>query len=230
MRKRIFSWLAREFISLSSEARATGSVAEQTDDLFRRFEEALRESNLSLDHTVRTRLWGSDAEARELATGARSKILTGKRKAASSSYISASHFDSGARVALDLLAMRPSVAATDRVAVEFEPARLYISQLRYDSVAFVSGFTSERDRLEDQVTEIFADIDGALKAASTTWNRVAKVSVYISRTQKLDVLKNLLQKANRLELGKIEFEFVDGFAREKALLEIEATALMGGQL
>lgn len=228
MRKRIFSWLGREFISLSGEARATGSVAEQTDDLFRRFEEELRESRLSLDHTVRTRMWGSDREARDLATAARSNILTGKRKAASSSYISASHFDSGARVALDLLAMRPSGAGDDRMAVEFEPARPYIAQLRYDSVAFVSGFTSEKDRLEDQVSEVFADIDDALKAASTTWNQVGKVSVYLSRTQKLDALKSLLQKANRLELGKIEFEFVDGFAREKALVEIEATALMGG--
>jgi enamine deaminase RidA (YjgF/YER057c/UK114 family) len=228
MRKTIFSWLGREFISLSGEARATGSVTEQTHDLFQRFEEELNESRLSLDHAVRTRIWGSDREARDLATGARSNILTGKRKAASSSYISVSHFDSGARVALDLLAMKPSVSDSDRIAVEFEPARFYIAQLRYDSVVFVSGFTSEKKRLEDQVPEIFADIDGALRTASTTWNQVDKVSVYLSRTQNLDALKNLLQKANRLKLGKIEFEFVDGFAREKALLEIEATALMGG--
>jgi enamine deaminase RidA (YjgF/YER057c/UK114 family) len=228
MRKTIFSWLGREFISFSGEARVTGSVAEQTHDLFGRFEEELEESRLSLDHTVRTRIWASDREARDLATGARSNILTGKRKAASSSYVSASHFDSGAKVALDLLAMRPSGAGHDRIAVEFEPARPYIAQLRYDSVAFVSGFTSERDRLEDQVPEVFADIDGALKAASTTWNQVGKVSVYLSRTQSVDALKNLLQKANGLDPDKIEFEFVDGFAREKGLLEIEATALIVG--
>lgn len=225
MRKRIFSWLGREFISLSGEARA-GSVEEQANGLFRRFEEELKKSNLSLEDTVRTRIWGANKEARDLATTARSKILTGIRKAASSSYISASHFDSSARVALDLLAMRPSRSDADREPVEFVPARLYISQLRYDSVAFVSGITSEADRLENQVPQVFADIDSELKAASTSWNQVDKVSVYLSRTQNLDVLKNLLRKANRLDLDKIEFEFVDGFARGKGLLEAEATALV----
>jgi enamine deaminase RidA (YjgF/YER057c/UK114 family) len=228
MRETIFPWLGRQFISLSGEARATGSVEEQTTDLFRRFEEELKKTNLTLDDTVRTRLWGADKESREVGTTARSKILTGQRKAASSSYISAGHFDSNARVAVDLLAMRPSRPGAAREPIEFEPARLYIAQLRYNSVAFVSGFTSEADRLEDQVPEVFADIDGALKAASTSWNQVAKVSVYLSRTQNLDVLKNLLRKANRVDLAKIEFELVDGFARQKGLLEAEATALIGG--
>ena len=38
-----------------------------------------------------------------------------------------------------MFAMRPSGRAAEREAIEFEPARAYISQLRYDSVAFVSG-------------------------------------------------------------------------------------------
>lgn len=136
-----------------------------------------------------------------LATYARSKILSGKRKAASSSLISASHFDSNARVALDLLAMRPSRQETERQPVDFEPSRMYISWLRYDSVTFVSGYTSELDRLEDQVSAVLGDIDHALKAASTSWNHVARLSVYVSRTQNLEVLKNLLREANRLELS-----------------------------
>ena len=169
MRKTIFNWMDREFILLSGEARESGSVEQQTNDLFERFETELRASNLSLENTVRTRIFGADKEARELATHARAKILSGKRKAASSSYISASHFDSNARVALDLLAMRPSRPGAAREPVDFEPHRTYIAQLRYDSVAFVSGFTSELDRLEDQVPAVLADIDNALKAASTSW-------------------------------------------------------------
>jgi enamine deaminase RidA (YjgF/YER057c/UK114 family) len=228
MRKIIFPWLDREFILLSGEARGSGRVEQQTDELFERCEAELRVSKLSLEDTVRTRIFGADKEARELATSARAKILTGKRKAASSSYISASHFDSDSRVALDLFAMRPSRRGAEREAVEFEPARAYISQLRYDSVAFVSGYTSELDRLEDQVPAVLADIDEALKAASTSWQRVAKLSVYLSRSQSLELLKELLRKANRLDLTRIEFEFVDGFARDKGLLEAEATALIGG--
>lgn len=105
---------------------------------------------------------------------------------------------------------------------------MYISWLRYDSVTFVSGYTSELDRLEDQVSAVLGDIDNALKAASTSWNHVARLSVYVSRTQNLEVLKNLLREANRLELSKTEFEFVDEFARDKGLLEAEPTALIAG--
>ena len=228
MRKTIVSWLGREFIFLSGEARGSGSIEQQTNDLFERFEAELKLSNLSLEDTVRTRIFGADKEARELATFARAKILTGKRKAASSSYVSASHFDSNARVALDLIAMRPSRPGAYRQPVDFEPSRIYISWLRYDSVAFVSGFTSEADSLEDQVPGVLADIDGALKDASTSWKHVAKLSVYLSRTQNLEALKDLLRKANRLDLSKIEFELVDGFARDKGLLEAEPTALIAG--
>jgi enamine deaminase RidA (YjgF/YER057c/UK114 family) len=228
MRKTTFPWLNREFVLLSGEARGSGSVEQQTEELFERFETELRSSNLSLEDTVRTRIFAADKDARQLATSARAKILSGKRKAASSSYISASQFDSNARVALDLLAMRASQRGAEREAVEFEPPRAYISQLRYDSVAFVSGFTSELDRLEDQVPAVLADIDEALKAASTSWQHVAKLSVYLSRSQSLELLKELLRKANRLDLTRIEFEFVDGFARDKGLLEAEATALIGG--
>jgi enamine deaminase RidA (YjgF/YER057c/UK114 family) len=228
MRKTISPWLNREFILLSGEARGSGSVEQQTGELFERFETELSACNLSLENTVRTRIFAADKEAREQATHARSKILSGKRKAASSSYISTSHFDSNARVALDLLAMRPSRRGAAREPVDFDPPRLYISQLRYDSLAFVSGFTSELDRLENQVSAVLADIDEALKAASTSWEHLARLTVYLSRTQNLEVLKNLLRKANRLELTKTEFEFVDGFARDKGLLEAEATASIAG--
>lgn len=228
MRKTIFPWLDREFISLSGVGRGSGSVEQQTEELFERFETELRASDLSLENTVRTRMFGADKEARELATSARAKILSGKRKAASSSYISASHFNSDARMALDLLAMRPSRPGAKREPVDFEPPRAYIAQLRYDSVAFVSGFTSELDLLEAQVPAILADIDDALRAASTSWKHVVRLSFYVSRSQNLEVLKNLLRAANRLELSKIEFEFVDGFARDKGLLEAEATALIPG--
>ena len=228
MRKIIFRWLDREFILLLGEARGSGTVEQQTCELFERFESELRASNLSLENTVRTRIFAADKDARELATSARAKILSGKRKAASSSYISASQFDSNSRVALDLFAMRPSGRTAEREAVEFEPARAYVSQLRYDSVAFVSGFTSELDRLEDQVPAVLSDIDEALKTALTSWKQVAKLSVYLSRTQSLELLKELLRKADRLDLTRIEFEFVDGFARDNGLLEVEATALIGG--
>ena len=114
MQKRIYSWLGREFIELSGEVQAGSSVEEETNDLFRRFEEELKSHGLSLQNIVRTRIWGRDREVRPLATAARSKILTGSAKAASSSYISPQRFDSDAKMALDLLAMRASRPDAER--------------------------------------------------------------------------------------------------------------------
>ena len=76
MKKRIFSWLSREFVELSAEARPAALVEEETSSLFRSFEQELKTHGLSLENTVRTRLWGRDRDARNLGTAARSKILS----------------------------------------------------------------------------------------------------------------------------------------------------------
>ena len=58
MKKRIFSWLGGEFIELSGEARLATSIEEETVSLFQSFEQELKAHGLSLENTVRTRLWG----------------------------------------------------------------------------------------------------------------------------------------------------------------------------
>ena len=80
MRKRIFSWLGREFIELSGEARPAASASIEAQELFRRFDQELKSHGLSLDDTVRSRLWGSDRESRDLGSNERVKILAGKAR------------------------------------------------------------------------------------------------------------------------------------------------------
>jgi enamine deaminase RidA (YjgF/YER057c/UK114 family) len=228
VQKRIFSWQGREFIDLSGEARPAASVEAETDSLFRSFEEELKTHELSLENTVRTRLWGRDREARNLGTAARSKILTGRTKASSSSYISPYRFDSDARVALDLLAMRPSRADAERRPVEFEPQRNYLCYLRYDSFVFLSGYTSDAETLEDQVAQVGNAVAGGLMVAGTMWDKLVKISLFLHRSQKLETLKDLLERGPALPANcQIEFSFVDGYAGDKSLLEVEATALAG---
>ncbi|HXV79948.1 MAG TPA: hypothetical protein VEG60_08715 [Candidatus Binatia bacterium] len=230
MQKRIFSWQGREFIDLSGEAKSATSVEAETDSLFRSFEQELKTHGLSLENTVRTRLWGRDREARNLGTAARSKILTGRAKASSSSYVSTSRFDSDARVALDLLAMRPSRADAERRPVEFQPPRNYLCYLRFDSFVFLSGYTSDAETLEDQVSQVINAVAGGLIVAGTHWDKVIKVSLFLHRSQNLETLKELLRRyppaPNNLQ---IEFGFVDGYAGEKSLLEVEATALISSK-
>jgi len=182
---------------------------------------------LSLDDTVRIRVWGRDRDARALATAARSKILTGQRKAASSSFISQQWFDSDASAGLELLAMKPMNSGADRRPVEFEPARNYLCYLRYDAVLFFSGFTSDAATLAEQVPDVIRALSNAFAVAGTGWSKVVKLSVFLQRSQKVDTVMDLLAKGPRPNVPEVEFIYVDGFAGEKYLVEIEATALSG---
>jgi len=205
------------------------SIEEETVSLFRSFEQELKAHGLSLENTVRTRLWGRDREARNLGTAARSKILTGSAKAASSSYDSMNRFDSDARIALNLVAMKPSRADAERRPVEFQPPRNYLCYLRHDSFVFLSGYTSAAETLQDQVSEIIKAVAGGLMVAGSMWDELVKVSLFLHRSQKLATLKELLARGPALPANcQIEFGFVDGYAGDKSLLEVEASALAGG--
>ncbi len=168
MRKKFFSWAGKECIALSAEGRQLVSVEEETRDLYRRFDEELGGIGLSLGNTLRSRIWARDREARGQATAERSRILTSKTKAASSSLIAPDHFDSSSRVGLDLIALRPSHSGAERRPAEFTPARNYLHYLRYDSLVAFSGVTSDRDSLEQQVPHILAKIGNSLTEGGTS--------------------------------------------------------------
>ena len=229
MQKRIFSWLGREFIELLGEARPGTSVEEETISLFRSFEQELKTHGLSLENTVRTRLWGRDRQARNLGTAERSKILTGSAKAASSSYVSVHRFDSGAKVAVDMLAIVCLRADVERRPVEFQPPRNYLCYLRHDSFVFLSGYTSAAETLEAQVSDVVRAVAGGLMVAGSMWDKLVKVSLFLHHSQKLELLKELFGSGPALPANcYVEFGFVEGYAGEKSLLEVEATALVSG--
>jgi len=226
MRVKQFRWHGRDFVEIAAQGQ-TGLAADRaTQLLFDRFDAELKSQGLSLDNTVRTRVWGRDKDARTLATAARAKILTGKRKAASSSFISQEWFDADAAAGVELLAMKPDGGPAERRPVEFEPPRNYLCYLRYDAVVFYSGYTSSADSLEKQVQEILKTITGARAisgALSQDFKKTGRLSVFLRKDQKLEAVKDLLDKVNWIDLGKVEFQLVDSFAGEKYLLEIEAT-------
>jgi enamine deaminase RidA (YjgF/YER057c/UK114 family) len=148
------------------------------------------------------------------------------RRAASSSFISREWFDSDATAGLELLAMRPINSGAERRPVDFEPARNYLRYLRYDSVLFYSGFTSYAPTLEEQVPDVLRTLANAFDVSGASWSKVVKLSILLDRTQNLEVLRNLLAQGPKADVPEVEVSFVDGFAGEKYLLEIEATALI----
>ena len=224
MKTTLFSWLGREFVEIIGEGRVGAPPESAANELFQQFEAELGSHGLALDNTARIRVWGRDKDARTVATAARAKLLTGKRKAASSSFISRDWFDSEATAGLELLAMRPIHQGAERRPVDFEPARNYLCYLDYDGRLFFSGFTSEAPTLENQVVEVLASLDSSLARARTDWSKVIKLSALLQRGHDLETVRRALASA-RVNVPEIEFTFVDGFAGEKYLLEIEATAV-----
>ena len=224
MRKKIFYWLGKEFVALSCEGKAEATAAREAREIFRRLDEELRGMGLSLENTVRTRLWGRDRESRNLGSDERVKILSGKARSASSSYISPSHFDSNARVALDLLAMKPSRSGLEKTLKEYEPPIVPLRYLAYDSVVFLSGVTAVLPALPDQLADILPRIAASLTDAGSSWDKAVKVSFFLHRSQKLEILKELFQRTVKANIPRTEYAFVDGYSAEGKLVEIEVTA------
>lgn len=224
MRKKIFQWLGREFVALSCEAKQGATATEEASEIFRRFDAELLDTGLSLENTVRTRLWGKDRESRNLGSDERVKTLSGKARSASSSYIAPGHCDSDSRVGLDLLAMRPSRPGLEKILKEYDPPIVPLRYLIYDSVAFLSGVTAVLPTLEDQLADILPRITASLTDAGSSWDKAVKVSFFLHRSQKLEIFKGLFRKHVRAEIPQMEYGFVDGYSAAGKLIEIEVTA------
>lgn len=224
MRKKLFTWLGKEFVELSGEAKPASDATVEAQEIFQRFDQELRGHGLSLDNTVRSRLWGRDRESRDRGSNERVKILSGKARSASSSYISPGHFDSPAKVAVDVIAMRPSEAGAVKRIVEYDPPIVPIRFLVYDSVVVLSGVTTILPTLEEQLDNILPRIHGSLRDGGSSWDKVARVSFYLHRSQTIENLKQLFVRHVKQQIPHMEYCFVDGYSSEGKFCEVEVTA------
>ena len=226
MEKRIFSWLGKEFVELGGEARPAATATEEAQELFQRFDQELRSHELSLANTVRSRLWGRDRESRDQGSNQRVKVLSGKARSASSSYIAPIRFDSNAKVAIDLLAMRPSRSDAEKVLKEYDPPIVPLRYLTYDSVVVLSGVTTVLATLDEQLDNILPRIEDSLRNAGSSWDRVVKISFFLHRSQKLETLKELFSARVAAKIPAMEYSFVDGYSSAGKLCEVEVTATL----
>lgn len=225
MRTTVYPWLGKEFVAISGEARPGLPADQALGRLLDRFASELSTWGLSLDNTVRSRLWGRDREARDLGSRERVKALSGKARSASSSFIAPDHFDSEGSVALDLLAMRPSSASSQKELHEYEPAIVPLRYLVYDSVVVLSGVTWEQDDLEAQLGNILPRIGASLADAGSSWRKVVQMSCLLHRSQSLADLDERLAKHLGGDLPSTrECSLVDGYSSLGKLIEIEVTA------
>jgi enamine deaminase RidA (YjgF/YER057c/UK114 family) len=224
MQKTIFTWMGKEFIELSGEARPAANATLEAQEIFGRFEQGLRSHELSLDNTVRSRLWGRDRQSRDLGSDERVKILSGKARSASSSYIAPGHFDSPAKVAVDLIAMRPAQPSAAKRIVEYDPPIVPIRFLTYENVVVLSGVTTVLPTLEAQLDNIFPRIQGSLADGGSSWDKVTRVSFYLHRSQAIANLKTLFRRHVKAQIPQMEYCFVDGYSSEGKFCEVEVTA------
>lgn len=223
MRVTVVPRFGTEVLAISAEAQPGLAPAAAMRDLAQRFDAELRLWELSLDNTVRSRLWARDREARDIASKERVAILSGKARSSSSSFIAPNHFDSEASVALDLWALRP--AGGDKFVQEYEPAIAPIRYLTWGSAVYLSGVTWEHEGLPEQLDNILPRIGQSLKDAGTSWRKATQMSCFLHRSQTVDELRRLLA----VRLGEdvpreLEIGLVDGYSALGKLIEIEVTA------
>ncbi len=224
MRSRVFYAFGRQFVALSGEGDPLLPPGEATAGLLQRIASELNGLGLSLDNTVRTRLWGRTREARDGGSAERVKRLSGRARSASSSYISPAHFDSNAGVALDLIALRPSQPGLEKRIVEYDPPIVPLRYLVYDGFVVLSGVTAVLPDLPSQVSEILGLIEGSLKDAGVSWGQVTEVGACLHRSQPLEALESLLRPRLPYDTARIGFSFADGYSTPGKLVEIEVTA------
>ena len=73
--------------------------------------------------------------------------------------------------------------------------------------------------------DVLRALANAYAVSGVSWSEVVKLSIFLQRSQKLELLRNLLAQRPKLNVAEVEITLVDGFAGEKYLLEIEATAV-----
>jgi enamine deaminase RidA (YjgF/YER057c/UK114 family) len=223
VRTRIYEWLDHEFIAISGEGEPAGTVAKETQDLFGRLDGELRKFGLSLENTVRTRLWARDRPSRDQGSAERVKALSGRARSASSSFIAPDFFASDARVGLELWAMRPRTSV-EKVQVEYDPPIVPVRYIAYDSVVFLSGVTAVLSTLQDQVADILPRIEESLEDAGTSWDRVARVACLLHRSQSVADLRAIWPTSANAPNAQFDIGFADGYSTEGKLIEIEVTA------
>jgi enamine deaminase RidA (YjgF/YER057c/UK114 family) len=227
MRLTIFTWLDHEFIRLYAEGEPGAAVPAATRAVLGRIASQLEAHGLSLDDTMRTRLFARDRASRDAGSAARREVFSGRARSASSGLVAPAVLDAGGAVALEIVLLRPRQAAAEKTLVEYDPPRTPLRYLVYDSLLFTSGETQPGATLAEQVAATLAIHAESLSRAGLSWDDAVLISCFLQRSYRVDALRQALQQA--APVGGVPFacELVEGFAGEGRLVEIEVTALVG---
>ena len=226
MRIETSHWLGREFLSIIGEGPEIGDPEAESDALFARFGEELAAHGLSLNDTIRSRIWGADSDARTACSTVRTRTLSGPARAATSSYIAPAHFDSGARVAMDLIALRP-LPGEEKIVTEQDPPKGVIKYLTVGELLVLPGMTcNEGGSFEHQAADILGRITMCLREAGCGWSEVCDVTLVHEHGVQHSNIHASLRKETEDMPPRLTLLPAEGYSRPGKLLEIETMAIM----
>lgn len=228
MRLKIFPWLGQEFVSLSWEGDGKGTVEQETQMLFARFADRLHGLGLTLDHTVRTRMWVRDMDSWHAGVHERVRILKGLARSVSSSHVRPERLGPAARISVDLLAMFPPAGGGAKVMKEYEPQTIVLRWLKWGGILFHSGVTDmTHASLDEQFPVIVKRLTDSLADGGASWKDVARASFFLHRDEPLDMLRARFREAVSAKIPSLDYTFVD--SRQGKRLEIELTTQIAGR-
>ncbi len=108
--------------------------------------------------------------------------------------------------------------------MEYDPPIVPIRFLTYENVIVLSGVTTVLPTLEAQFDNILPRIQGSLTDGGSSWDKVARASFYLHRSQTIENLKNLFPRHVKAQIPQMEYCFVDGYSSEGKFCEVEVTA------
>ncbi|HTK12317.1 MAG TPA: hypothetical protein VL402_00810 [Xanthobacteraceae bacterium] len=223
MRTRLINAMGERFVHVVVHGTTGAPLAQQAASVFEAADAALRASGLNLDHTVRSRVFGRSREARAAVSDTRFKTLTGRARAATSSFIAPAMMPAGVDVALELFAMYPPERA-ERIVREQEPRQSFIRWLGWGPMVFLAGQTSERPTFDEQLDEILPRVALLLEECGCGWPQVTAASFFLHRDIAPDALFAGIAARAPLPLGSVDLEQVEGYSKPGKLIEIEITA------
>ena len=223
MRVKIFPWLGQEFVSLSREGNGEGTIEDETRELFARFSDRLREFSLSLDHTVRTRLWARDMDCWQAGVDERARILSGKARSVSSSHIRPDRvgFKGADRSGNDGDVPAGHRRKQETQGIRAKNQRVAESDLGRNSV-LLRRIGHDARNLDEQFPTIVGRLSETLSDGGGSWQRVARASFLASRGVTADKSRETLRTTISAQIPSLDYTFID--TRQGKRLEIEITA------
>jgi enamine deaminase RidA (YjgF/YER057c/UK114 family) len=219
-----WTWRAgRETIHIRVASQGAGSVAAEARAALEVAIQAVEKAGFSRGQITRSRLWAADAKARTEASDVRRDFLSGDLRSASASFWGAEILPDGARVMIDVEALRPLSNATKTV-VEYSPVITPPAFVTLDGMVSLSGNTDESDGLEAQVAAIAEKIRASLAKAGASPAKIVTLSAYLSASQNPATAHALIRRALPEADCPLVISTVHGFSAAKKLVEIEVDA------